>query len=162
MSKKSTIPNLEYKLLLIASSFIPFAIVVGIIVSTYLTLFTPPPTNTKLTACHFPTFFENAFLISVLVCGFNTSILVISRHIFRSWLNLLLPVILFVLFAVERIYQFYNSFLETPSNREKGLLWVFQEHYLIAFGIIFFLFLWHTKVIIQDRIREKQLNPNLP
>jgi len=162
MSKKSTISNLEHKLLLAASSLIPLAICIGIIVTIFLALFTPPATTTKFTYSHFPTFFEDIFLISVLVCGLATSILVISRHIFRSWLNLLLPVVLFVLFAVERFYHFYNSFSETPSNREKGLIWVFEEHYLIAFGFIFFLFLWHTKVIIQDRIRDKNLILNLP
>ena len=163
--KKSTISNLEHKFLLIASSIVPLLFIAVILFAIYDSYFPPPPSpaqyNTTVFSsnCQFPTFLEQAFLISFLTCGVLTSIFVFSRRIFYSWFVLFFPLILAIFSFLETIFSYNSSYegINPPS-----LISVIPSVVLIFGGITIFLFLWHTKVIIQDRIRDKNLNPNLP
>lgn len=166
MYKKSTISNLEHKFLFIASSVVPLFFLTAIFFAIYNSYFPPPPIpNTSavfMSACRFPTFLENAFLISFLTCGFLTSIFVFTKHIFHSWFVLFFPLILFIFYFIETTFSYYENISSYEGITPPSLICVVPPAVLIFGGITIFLFLWHTKVIFQDRFRDKQLNLNLP
>lgn len=159
---KSTISNLEHKLLLVFSSLIPFAVFSFIVLDICLNIFPPPPppTTSNFSVCVFSTQFEYPFLISAILSGIFTNLLVLKKRFLSSWFTLLIPVTLFIFFAIDRFSSLYNS--EGIYYQPKSFIYAFKNYELILFGIIFFLFLWHTKIIVRDKISVKHLNPNLP
>ncbi len=170
MTNKSTISNLEHKFLFVASSIVPLLFVAAIFFTIYDSYFPLPPSppieqNTTffISNCRLPPFLEKAFLVSFLTCGFLTSIFVFSRFIFHSWFVLFFPLILFIFYFIQIISSYFHR-ISYPAEgfTEPGLFFDVPSVVLIFGGITIFLFLWHTKVIIQDRIRDRNLNLNLP
>ena len=169
MSNKSTISNLEHKLLFVASSIVPLLIISDILLRIYNSYFPSPPppplpneSGVYMSACHFPTFLEKAFLISFFSGGFLTSIFVFSRRIFQSWFVLFFPLITFTVYFTEAAFSYFKNIVKIEGATPPDLIDIFPQAVLILGGITIFQFLWHTKVIIQDRIRDKNLNLNLP
>lgn len=166
MFKKSTISNLEHKLLFAASSIFPLLIFGAFIVSVYNSYFPPPPppdpSGMFMTDCYTPTTFEIAFSISLFFCSFLTNILVLRRNIFASWVSLSIPMIFLAIFSYQKITYFYDAIRGIEEYTPPSVFSVFQSYQLTCAAILIPLFLWHTKVMIQDRINENKLNINLP
>lgn len=167
MFKKSTISNLEHKLLFAASSIFPLLIFGAIIVSVYNSYFPPPPpppnpSGIFMSNCYTPTKFEIAFSVSLFFCSYLTNILVLRRNIFASWVSLSIPMIFLAIFSYQKITYFYDAIRGIEEYTPPSVFSVFQTYQLTCAAILIPLFLWHTKVIIQDRILDKNLNLNLP
>ena len=165
MLKKSTLSKLEHKFLLFATSAIPILIVITTLYGIYQLFFPPPPKlESGITNCYFPSFYEMAFTWSFLICLLTSNVLVLVRKIFLSWLIFFVPLITFCLLVIENVSLYYEHITKYPNSiiSEKGLFSTFEPFQIYFFLYILFLFLWHTKVLIQDRMRAKLYNPKLP
>lgn len=164
MFKKSTFSKPEQILLLIPTSFIPALILFGIISSVYESYFPPEPTFVTFESYHCcgSSSYEIIFWLSFLLCVSLSFFLLLFKRVSLSRLILLIPISVFSLIVFELI----NLVSDLSPNtftilREDNIFFPFPPRYIFSIAFIIFLFLWHTKILIQDKIRSNQ-NINLP
>lgn len=158
MFKKSTFSKPEQILLLIPTSFIPALILFGIISSIYYSYF--PPSHTSVTIAEhdccpaaYGAFFGLSFFLGIGV----SFILLFFKRVSLSWLILLIPISTFAFIAFELIDLVQDLSPHTFSiMRADNIFFPFPPRYIYSIAFIIFLFLWHTKILIQDKIRENQ------
>jgi hypothetical protein len=163
MFKKSTFSKLEQILLLIPASFVPLLILFGIGSAIYDFYFPSERTPADFTiyeCC--PSSYGTLFGLSFVLCITISFFSLLFKRVSLSWSVLLIPVIIFIFIAVELVNLVSDLSAHTFSlMREDNFFFPFPSRYIFSISFIIFLFLWHTKILIQDKIRSNQ-NINLP
>ncbi|CAN5604630.1 hypothetical protein BH20ACI4_BH20ACI4_21870 [soil metagenome] len=164
MFKKSKFSRLEQILLLIPTSFIPALFFIVIIVSVYESYFPPEPTliTFEKSYCCGSSTYEFIYGLLFLLCISISFFLLLFKRVSLSWLISLAPIIAFAFVTFELIDLVRDLSDHTFSIlREDNIFFPFPPRYIYSITFIIFLFLWHTKILIQDKIRSNQ-NINLP
>jgi hypothetical protein len=166
MFRKSNLTNLEYRLLLFATSVIPLIVfVLSLIV--FLTLiyeyfFPPEPT------INFPDGWGTEptlafFRLLVIVSLFISSVFVFFKRISVS-IGLYLLSFAYFIFWLFHLHEILQGMLKLHSEegyndfQNQSYPEIFLSYLnlidILLLSFIVFLFLWHIKIVIQDYYRE--------
>ncbi len=168
MFKKSTISNLERNLLFCLTSVIPIIVfsliffIILIIAVKEGILALPQPLHPAGEASTTPAF--ALFRLSVVLILSISSILIILKKVSHSFFLYLIP-ILFFINSIFDLYKSLHAMIEFNAKlgyndfAGKSFTEVILSYIngvdLFLLGFIILIILWHTKILIQDKVREK-------
>jgi hypothetical protein len=156
---KSITSKLEYRLMLAFFLIHPIFLAIKLACYIYITYISPPEINFGLYPLIYVSLAEFLFGVTSIFCIFISFIFILRKQIKLSFFILSVPLFSFLMLCLDYLNRLVFQVEITKElyweMQQKMFFFPFESTQIYLFGFILFLFLWQTKILIQEKTKLK-------